>query len=181
MFIRHIHLCSCTCDTIVLLLLLLFGLALGTKFPLDDHRVDMQRGNCSTFWYSFQGRCFRYFATQMTWADAELYCVSKGANLVSIHSHEEQNFVRHLIKNVDPSEGFAWIGLTDIQKRGAWMWSDGSAVDFVLWNIADTDPNNNEKQCIFSNYDIVFQWGGSPCLYSHAFVCASRKLCQQLG
>lgn len=176
---QHIHLRSCTCDTIMFLLFLLFGLALGTNFLSDDDRVDMQHGNCSAFWYSFKGRCFKYFATKMTWADAELYCVSKGANLVSVHSHEEQNFVRQLIKSADPHEGYTWIGLTDIQRMGKWMWSDGSAVDFVLWNIAN--QSNYEKHCIFSNYDAVFQWDSSQCLNSYAFVCALRQSCQQLG
>uniref|UniRef100_A0AAZ1XN60 C-type lectin domain-containing protein n=1 Tax=Oreochromis aureus TaxID=47969 RepID=A0AAZ1XN60_OREAU len=40
------------------------------------------------FWYSFSGHCCSYTAKFKTWADAELHCVSEGANLVSIHSLE---------------------------------------------------------------------------------------------
>ncbi|KAK9526950.1 hypothetical protein VZT92_015622 [Zoarces viviparus] len=51
----------------------------------------------------------------MTWVDAEIYCVSQGANLVSIHSLEEQNFVTFLIKNFD---------LAETNYPGALKWND---------------------------------------------------------
>lgn len=35
-------------------------------------------------WYSYS--CYMYNAVTMTWADAELHCVSEGPNLVSIQS-----------------------------------------------------------------------------------------------
>ena len=116
------------------LFLFLFGLALGTESPSGEHPLKLQRGNCPPFWYRFKGRWYKYVATHMTWADAELYCVSERANLVSIHSQEEQDFVKSLIKNFDHAEGYTWIGLSDTQKEGGWMWSDGCAVNFVFWN-----------------------------------------------
>nr|XP_024654053.1 galactose-specific lectin nattectin-like [Maylandia zebra] len=117
----------------MILLLFLFGLALGapSESPSDDdHRVQLLHGNCPMFWYNFNGRCYKYVAAHMSWADAELYCVSQGANLVSIHSQEEENFVRTLIKNFDHTEGITWIGLSDLHKEGRWMWSDGCAVRY---------------------------------------------------
>ncbi|CAB1436203.1 unnamed protein product [Pleuronectes platessa] len=114
-------------DANMILLLLLFTLTLGAVSPSDEPEVKLQRGNCPLFWYSFNNRCYKYVSTQMTWADAELYCVSQGANLVSIHSLEEENFITALIKNFDHAEGRTWIGLSDLHKEGRWMWSDGSA------------------------------------------------------
>lgn len=61
----------------------------------------------------------------MTWVDEELFCSSEGANLVSIHSQEEQNFVQTLIQNFDHTMGHTWIRLSDIHKEGRW--------DVVLW------------------------------------------------
>uniref|UniRef100_A0A3Q1FAM2 C-type lectin domain-containing protein n=1 Tax=Acanthochromis polyacanthus TaxID=80966 RepID=A0A3Q1FAM2_9TELE len=102
----------------MILLLFLFGLALGAQIPPGDHEVMHQRSNCSTFWSSFNSRCYKYIATPMTWLDAELHCVSQGANLVSIHSVDEHNFVNSLIKNFDSAQNLTWIGLTDIHKEG---------------------------------------------------------------
>uniref|UniRef100_A0A4W6EZU1 C-type lectin domain-containing protein n=1 Tax=Lates calcarifer TaxID=8187 RepID=A0A4W6EZU1_LATCA len=87
-----------------------------------------KRGNCPMFWFSFNGRCYKYVSTRLTWADAELQCRSERANLVSIHSLQERNFVKDLIKNFDNAEGRTWIGLSDIHKENRWMWSDGCVV-----------------------------------------------------
>ncbi|XP_073319720.1 lactose-binding lectin l-2-like [Pagrus major] len=161
----------------MLLFLFLFGLALGAVSSSDDHQVQLQRGGCPMFWYSFNGRCYKYVATQLTWADAELYCVSEGANLVSIHSLEEQNFVKSLIKNFDHSEGRTWVGLSDIHKEGRWMWSDGCAVDFVFWDAREPNNGGGNEDCVHNNYDEDLKWNDHQCSATYASVCASRITC----
>ncbi|XP_075962469.1 galactose-specific lectin nattectin-like [Anarhichas minor] len=161
----------------MLLFLFLFGLALGAVSPSDDHQVKLQRANCPMFWYSFNNRCYKYVATDMTWADAEFYCVSEGANLVSIHSLEEQNFVKSLIKNFDPVEGVTWYGLSDIHKEGTWMWSDGSAVNFVYWSNGQPDHIKGYEHCVQTNYPGALKWNDDQCSCTFPFVCASRTNC----
>uniref|UniRef100_A0A3B3X559 C-type lectin domain-containing protein n=1 Tax=Poecilia mexicana TaxID=48701 RepID=A0A3B3X559_9TELE len=73
--------------------LFLFCLALAAEPPSDGQELKLVRGGCPLFWFSFQGRCYKYVASGMTWGEAELHCVSEGANLVSIHSLDENNFV----------------------------------------------------------------------------------------
>ncbi|XP_070702759.1 lactose-binding lectin l-2-like [Pempheris klunzingeri] len=161
----------------MLLFLFLLGLALGAVSPSDDHQLKLLRGNCPMFWYNFNGRCFKYVATRMTWADAELHCVSEGANLVSIHSLEEQKFVKSLIKNFDPAEGWTWIGLSDTQKERGWMWSDGSAVKFVFWSAGQPDNSGNNEDCVHSNFGTDVKWNDHQCSQTFTFVCASRRIC----
>uniref|UniRef100_A0A3B4ZGY8 C-type lectin domain-containing protein n=1 Tax=Stegastes partitus TaxID=144197 RepID=A0A3B4ZGY8_9TELE len=81
-----------TSNSNMIVLLLLFGLALGAVVPPEKQRVALQRGSCPSHWFSFNRRCYKYLAPRVTWADAELHCVSLGANLVSIHSLQEQDF-----------------------------------------------------------------------------------------
>ncbi|XP_067467958.1 lactose-binding lectin l-2-like [Thunnus thynnus] len=161
----------------MLLFLFLFGMALGAETPSGDHEMKLQSGNCPMFWYSFNGRCYKYVATHMTWADAELHCVSEKANLVSIHSLEEQNFVKSLIKNFDHAEGFTWIGLSDTQKEGGWMWSDGCAVNFVFWNSGEPSNGGGNEDCVHNNYDTDLKWNDCPCSKTFPSVCASRIDC----
>ncbi|XP_014263436.2 lactose-binding lectin l-2 [Maylandia zebra] len=144
-------------------------------FSLDNQTVKLLRGNCPMFWYSFNGRCYKYVATQMTWADAELYCVSEKANLVSIYSEEEEEFVKSLIKNFDHAEGRTWIGLSDLHKEGRWMWSDGSAVSFVHWHAIQPDNEGGAEHCGHMNYDT--KWNDVPCSRNHTSVCATRVAC----
>ncbi|KAM8767889.1 lactose-binding lectin l-2-like [Acanthopagrus schlegelii] len=159
------------------LFLFLFGLALGAVSPSDVPQVKLQRGSCPMFWYSFNGRCYKYVSTHLTWADAELYCVSEGANLVSIHSREEEDFVKSLVKNFDHAEGPTWIGLRDIHKDGRWMWSDGCAVDSVFWDAGEPNNAQGAEDCGHTNYGTYKKWNDWPCSKTHPSVCASRIMC----
>ncbi|XP_029951534.1 lactose-binding lectin l-2-like [Salarias fasciatus] len=157
--------------------LFLCFLALGAAAPLEEKNTKLQRGGCAPFWFSFSGRCYRYVATEMTWADAEFHCVSLGANLVSIHSQEEQNFVKSLIQNFDPVQGRTWIGLTDLHKNFRWMWSDGSRVDFVFWNTGEPSNYEGAESCVETNYSANKKWNDAKCHETFPFVCASRTVC----
>uniref|UniRef100_A0A668UYH0 C-type lectin domain-containing protein n=1 Tax=Oreochromis aureus TaxID=47969 RepID=A0A668UYH0_OREAU len=119
------------------------------------------RGNCPMFWYSFNGRCYKYVATHMT-------------NLVSIHSEEEEEFVKLLIKNFDHAERYTWIGLSDLHKEGRWMLSDGCAVSFVSWH-PDNDGTN--EHCVHTNMFHAKKWNDHQCSVNLAFVCATQITC----
>uniref|UniRef100_G3NRY5 C-type lectin domain-containing protein n=1 Tax=Gasterosteus aculeatus TaxID=69293 RepID=G3NRY5_GASAC len=134
----------------------------------------LQRGQCPMFWYSFNGRCYKYVATSVSWADAEIRCVADGANLVSIHSLQEQMFVENLIKNFDPAYGRTWIGLSDIHKEGAWMWSDGSKVDYTYWGPGEPNNSRGREHCVEINDPGTVKWNDHFCSYNVPFVCASH-------
>ncbi|XP_029977032.1 ladderlectin-like [Salarias fasciatus] len=153
--------------------LFLCFLALCAAAPLEEKNTKLQRGGCPPFWFNFNGRCFRYFSTGVRWAEAELHCVSLEANLVSIHSVEEHNFVNTLIQNFDPAQGFTWIGLTDLHMNSRWMWSDGSRVDFVFWSPGEPS-NASGEACVVTNFRTSKKWNDTACSGVRPFVCALR-------
>ncbi|XP_033980587.1 alpha-N-acetylgalactosamine-specific lectin-like [Trematomus bernacchii] len=160
----------------MLAFLFLLGLALCAVSPSEEQAVEPWQNSCPMFWTLFNCRCYKYISTDFTWADAELNCVSLGGNLVSIRSQEEENFVKTLIKSFDPAEGYTWNGLNDIPKEGRWMWSDGSAVNFVSWSSGQPDNKVNED-CGHTNYGSVKKWNDRPCSDTSPSVCASRITC----
>ncbi|XP_058474867.1 ladderlectin-like [Solea solea] len=159
----------------MMLFLFLFALALGAVSPSGELEVKLLRGSCPSFWFSFDGRCYKYVSTRLSWADAELYCVSQGANLVSIHSEGENNFVRSLIRNFDHADGATWIGLTDAHKEGNWMWSDGYAVTFTQWLVGEPNNAGGREHCVHINWITPLKWNDYPCTYTFPSVCATRK------
>lgn len=161
-------------DSTMLLLLFLLGLAMAVELPPDDHDMKLTRGTCPPFWFSFNDCCYKYVGSRLKWADAELNCVSQGANLVSIRSLQENSFVSALIKNFDPLQGHTWIGLSDSHKEQAWMWSDGSRVNFQHW--CPGEPNNlhNNENCAQTNFcDLKksSKWNDENCLNAYPSVC----------
>uniref|UniRef100_UPI0037E7B897 lactose-binding lectin l-2-like n=1 Tax=Semicossyphus pulcher TaxID=241346 RepID=UPI0037E7B897 len=161
----------------MLLLLFLFGLALAAGSPSDEHQLKLQRGGCPKFWFNFNGRCYKYVSTRLSWADAERHCKSQRANLVSIHSLGEQYFIKSLISNFDHTEGRTWIGLSDIYQEGQWMWSDGCPTHFLFW--APKQPNNLRglEHCVHSNYGNFRRWNDAHCPLALPSVCATRINC----
>ncbi|XP_072227255.1 ladderlectin-like [Leuresthes tenuis] len=159
-----------------MLFLFMAALALGAVSPSDEKEMLLWQGCCPESWYSFNGRCYKYISTKMTWIDAELHCVSQGANLVSIHSRKEENFVKHLIRSFDPAERVKWIGLTDCQKNGAWLWSDGSKFDFKFWNKGQPNNSGGSQDCVQTNWGKNKKWNDVKCSNKYAFVCATRSI-----
>ncbi|XP_055750679.1 galactose-specific lectin nattectin-like [Salvelinus fontinalis] len=149
----------------------LLSLALDAEHDTPDQVKELSRKSCTMGWYDFNGRCYKYVATRLDWADAESYCVTQGANLASVHSEAEHQFIKILIKMFDPAEFYTWIGLSDIVKEGRWMWTDGSKVDFTDWFKSDPD-GGKAQNCVNTNYQTL--WIDNECSEGYAFVCAER-------
>ncbi|MED6266988.1 hypothetical protein CHARACLAT_007649 [Characodon lateralis] len=155
----------------------LFGLSLAAEPPSGGQELKLLRGGCPLFWFRFEGRCYKYFGSRVTWGEAELQCVSEGANLVSIHSIEEHDFVDLLIKNFDPTRTLTWIGLTDLHKEGGWIWSDGSKYKFSHWDHSQPDNAGGIEHCGHTNHGQRFYWNDRVCSDKFSFVCATRRVC----
>ena len=54
-------------------------------------------------------------------------CISKNATLVSIHSNDENSFIKSLIS------GVGWTGLIKVHKGGQRGWSDATSYDYTNW------------------------------------------------
>ena len=62
---------------------------------------------CEDSWTKFGKNCYKAFTEKKNMHDACLHCRSLDAELVSIHSAEENTFVRSLISNDKVSSGVA--------------------------------------------------------------------------
>uniref|UniRef100_A0A3B3C931 C-type lectin domain-containing protein n=1 Tax=Oryzias melastigma TaxID=30732 RepID=A0A3B3C931_ORYME len=146
----------------------LVGFALIAVTPTDG--LELISGFCPDFSFNFENRCYRYFATQRTWAEAERDCVAEGLNLVSIHSSEEQKYVKFLISNFDNNERSTWIGYTDAQQEGLWLWSDGTQDNFQNWNRGEPNNFNKPENCAVTNWGFFRRWNDIDCSEKFPFV-----------
>jgi len=113
--------------------------------------------------------CFWVNSTQAhTWQDAMSACAARGMQLASVHSKEEQDFIRGLGYSYD---GF-WIGFHDQVKEGDFIWSDGTAVDYTNWdyNLGEPDGGVTEN-CCYLNRAHNAQWADNRCSTTYGVVC----------
>ncbi|XP_036453454.1 lactose-binding lectin l-2-like isoform X2 [Colossoma macropomum] len=128
--------------------------------------------NCPYGWVKFDGRCFNYFSIAVDWASAEAYCLTQGANLVSIHSENEYQMVKALVRAHDLKENPTWLGLSNCQKKNSWFWSDGTMFMYRKWN--KNEPNHKGECCVHMNEDHERNWNDIPCDLKYPFVCVKR-------
>uniref|UniRef100_A0A665T725 C-type lectin domain-containing protein n=1 Tax=Echeneis naucrates TaxID=173247 RepID=A0A665T725_ECHNA len=74
---------------------------------------------CPESWLMFSSSCYYISSQRRSWHDSRQDCLQRGADLVIINNRQEQNFLI----------GFsmvAWIGMTDREMEGTWIWVDGT-------------------------------------------------------
>ena len=127
---------------------------------------------CEDGWSFFNGSCYFTSDTCETWTNASTKCRSMGANLVSVHTQEENVFIQHL-HNGDRT----WIGLNDIATEGFFTWVDGCPDKFRFW--ATNQPNDlkGNQDCVHTlGIDKGYTWNDVDCSACHNFTCEKGNM-----
>ncbi|KAI6647376.1 hypothetical protein LOD99_12372 [Oopsacas minuta] len=87
---------------------------------------------------STEGTCFTYWTSSgiISWEESRLQCLSRGYDLASVSSSEENSLLYSIISG--PSFQ-CWIGLNDIENEGTFVWVDGSNSTFRQFHV--NEPN----------------------------------------
>ncbi|XP_039213121.1 killer cell lectin-like receptor subfamily B member 1B allele C [Crotalus tigris] len=89
-----------------------------------------ENGSCSicpVTWVSYEGKCYWFSTSILSWIQSQKDCVAKRARLLVISSTGEQEFIQDIIKNKD-----TWIGLRLKLPEERWMWVNGSPLNQTL-------------------------------------------------
>ena len=70
-------------------------------------------------------------------------CKNQGADLASVHSNEENDFIVSLLE-----ESPTWIAGSITEEDGDFFWLDGSAWDFELWDEGSWSKLTHAMHCI---------------------------------
>ncbi|XP_059171958.1 CD209 antigen-like protein A [Physella acuta] len=91
-------------------------------------------------WIHYAGNCYNLQQTaSKTWQEAQTFCSHFNANLVSLTSQEEIDFLN--------KQGitYVWIGLYKTGTNDAWKWVDKSDVNLILWDVGQ--PGRIGEDC----------------------------------
>lgn len=66
--------------------------------PVIDSWSDDERSECDVGWQSFQTGCYRLTAEKKDWGEAQKACQRMEANLISIHTLPELEFIIRSLK-----------------------------------------------------------------------------------
>ncbi|KAG7330528.1 hypothetical protein KOW79_006750 [Hemibagrus wyckioides] len=170
---------ACQTKVVMLLILATAVTALATDFDQIVKENNVIKGryfaNCPFGWVHYDGRCYLYQGTKLDWVAAENHCLSLDANLVSIHSENEYQLVKALIRAHGHQADHTYIGLSGCQKAFNFFWSDGTKLTFTKWNPGQPDNYGGRESCVhITNHDYK-DWNDISCDHSYPFVCAKRS------
>ncbi|XP_058635365.1 type-2 ice-structuring protein-like isoform X2 [Onychostoma macrolepis] len=146
-----------------LLLFIMFSMGNTEDLP---YPVGIDK-NCHYGWTPFGDRCYKFFSQSISWIAAERKCIDQHANLASVHSELENDFLLSLV----PSSKRCWFGVHDGVQEGAWLWSDGTPYDYTNW-CADEPNNINVENCGEISWTSDRCWNDAGCSASVGYVCA---------
>ena len=97
---------------------------------------------------------WKRYKEDLTWDEAEDFCVSHGGHLPSIHSSREQAQLKQFANGT-----FLWLGARRKSKDDVWQWSDGTLwVGYRPWTFAIKNQSGND--CMWS---MNSAWGNHFC------------------
>lgn len=105
----------------------------------------------------------------LTFAEARAHCMSAfGTDLVKVDDDTENAFIMGAGL---PDTGFNdWIGLSDAEVEGTFVWTDGSTPRFTAW--AEGEPNDSGGLEDCAEMDVVSGlWNDVACDATRGFIC----------
>ncbi|XP_077069325.1 C-type lectin domain family 4 member E-like [Siphateles boraxobius] len=127
-------------------------------------------------WVQDKDRFYIFSNNTMDWNSSRERCQDLGGDLVIINSSEEQEF---LAQQTVSSNALVlhWIGLTDRQTEGTWLWVDNTPLNSNLsWWIFPPDDHDTQdplgEDCAVLNGHLRGEkWGDISCLKKERSIC----------
>ncbi|XP_077463564.1 C-type mannose receptor 2-like [Stigmatopora argus] len=137
---------------------------------------DNKGSYCPKGWTQLDDYCYTFVEQQRTFMDAEEICILKGGNLMSVLDHKESVLAKELIYAAlgDTSNTQdTWIGAHDGIEEGTFMWTDGSAFDFMAFQDTQPDNFNGVEDCVEIDGGTLL-WNDDNCTDENFFLCAKE-------
>nr|XP_006813569.1 PREDICTED: macrophage mannose receptor 1-like [Saccoglossus kowalevskii] len=150
----------------------------GYTLPPPEPKTTPSDAGCSAGWIGYGDSCFlieEYSLEEdrLMWSDALERCQQQGGDLASFHSAEEELHVWEKSGVNDWANAF-WIGLNDVEDESGFVWSDGSAVNYVDWH--DGEPNGGTlANCIEVFFHESKSWNDQVCDRPRNWICKIPK------
>lgn len=144
------------------------------QFSVSDHCPQQVCKPCLNGWLLFQSSC--YFFPQSGWKwwkESREFCRERNADLVTIQSQEEQEFIsNHTVQYHSEFYGY-WIGFR--KTDGVWSWVDGSEPNGSYW-VKEEVPNPDSCVLTLHRSDPLSTWRKMSCSTGNRWICETPAL-----
>uniref|UniRef100_A0A3P9CZ58 C-type lectin domain-containing protein n=1 Tax=Maylandia zebra TaxID=106582 RepID=A0A3P9CZ58_9CICH len=152
-----------------------FAIAAKTYFLPSSSANPSPQCDLANGWMTYGSNCYKFKSdTRKSWTSARHDCVADGADLVSITSAGENQFVTSNMALIQqsPTGISMWMGGHDSMTEGGWEWTDGSPFRFIHWNAGNPDDYYGED-CLSMLINNGY-WNDDNCEYKRGYICKRR-------
>ncbi|MEE6466813.1 hypothetical protein FKM82_007061 [Ascaphus truei] len=100
--------------------------------PVEPGQLDILDRGCKKGWKRHGFYCYLISKTALSFSEANETCHNNAAFLMTVDDRYEQAYLTSLI-GLRPEKYF-WTGLSDMEERGVFKWTNGEKVMFTHWN-----------------------------------------------
>ncbi|XP_019640473.1 PREDICTED: uncharacterized protein LOC109482222 [Branchiostoma belcheri] len=118
---------------------------------------------------SFDGSCYKSFTEQRTRDEARQTCAADGGILAMPKDSATNTFLANLADVV----GGRWLGLTDVNNGGQWVFEDGQTLTsfgYANWLPGEPQPDSGNGGCV-GFWEGGSFWDEKECWYVRGFIC----------
>ena len=127
-------------------------------------------------WQEWNQACYKLSKDFKPFSNASSICRQSGAELVSIASLQENEFVHNVSEIED-----VFIGLRAAKANDSFVWSDGSTFDYTRWEDGEPDGECGVDGCCVILEQPTGRWNDKPCEMWYPFVCKFTSSPSKLG
>ncbi|KAK6174456.1 hypothetical protein SNE40_017728 [Patella caerulea] len=113
-------------------------------------------------------RCYTVHSGKVKYSQAQSGCQS-GYGLVEITSPQIQT---DLETELEGQTGDYYIGLTDTDLEGTFVWESGATLTWENWSASY--QNNNGQDCVALSGSDGFKWTNKNCNQKTAYICSNN-------
>ncbi|XP_048751373.2 C-type lectin domain family 17, member A-like [Ostrea edulis] len=137
---------------------------------------------CGYEWLEYNGHCYFFGATELTWTEARMACGDRSSQLVELEDIEESTWLASTFLYKDTCPTFiyygcsAWTGGNDIWAEGDYRWHHSNlSMEFKNWNPdqPSVHHDNEEEDCIAILRN--GKWNDQGCNERNSFICEKKK------
>jgi hypothetical protein len=130
---------------------------------------------CGT-WIFYEGSCYNFSTTKLSWQNAQKRCEADNAFLVTIDDVKENQFVRSISANFD-----FWIGLHRVEQHdmlngGHFAWVSNLTSQYTNWAIGEPSDHGGVEDCVHVGQSST-NWNDRHCNYPTSYVCERALVC----
>ncbi|CAN0081417.1 unnamed protein product, partial [Heterosigma akashiwo] len=133
--------------------------------------------------YSYGPYCYLWSGSDgaADYSTAAATCEGYDATLVSISSELENYYIYECIVSANgETSSPIWIGYSDSEVEGTYVWEDGSSSTYTNWNTGEPNDAGSIEDCVAMYTEDSGSggyWNDEYCSSSYNFVCKWTPSC----